>query len=180
MGLDPYTYQQITGGTAIGSATALATHAQDLVVINTGRDLQLVGKAAADLALTLTTLAGSKDFLTYTAALGTGTVGLHDHTHEILLGHNCSSAVTPLTGLYLGPRLCTGAGALVAVLDSLSGYILLGAEGGLLKGDLDPCGNILAPCGSVGTPTAPACATSEEAAEQVSQISKVSESIKTR
>ena len=126
-----------------------------------------------DLALALTGRARILDDLAPATALRAGGRGLHLHAHKALGHALLAGTVAAGAGLYLAVG-AAGAMAGRAVLDSGGSDLLLGAEGSLLKGQLQPGHDVLAPARAVlGRPAAAAAA--EEIAENISKAAEAAE-----
>ena len=106
--------------------------------------------------------------------LRTGRRRLHPHTHEALDHLLLAGAVAAGTGLDL-PVGRTGAMTGGTVLNSGGGDLLFAAEGRLLKGQLQPGHDILAPAGGILAGAPGGCSAAEEITEDVPEATKVSE-----
>ena len=175
MALDADFHQQITGGTAVYANAAAAPDTHGGALVHTAGDVHLHSVPAANLALTLTGIAGGTDDLALAAAGGTGAGGLHGHTHEILLGTDLTSAVT-LGAVFYNTIGAAAAMTIGTIFHPERSDLFFTAEGSFLKGQLQLSHHILTTTGAViGAATA---AAAKQVAENITEV-KASKAAKT-
>lgn len=163
IGPDADCHPQITGGTAVAAAIALAAHRYGLAVINAGRDIDGHGLADLDTALAAALGAGLLDDATPSAAAGAGLLHLH-YTDGGLTPHShLAGAVAIGAGFGAGTLLGAAAAAFTAVFQAGDLNIPGAALYRLHKGDGNLRFPVLAADGPIGVPY-PAAAKAAKAA----------------
>ena len=127
-------YDHVTGRAAVATGIALAAQCNVLIVIDTGRDLDLQRFAGGSLAGAAAGLAGVLDDGTAAAAMRAGLLALHHTKGGALLGHNIAAAVALGAGLWVAARLTAGAVTIGAGLLPVQRDLLGAAVSCFLKG----------------------------------------------
>ena len=165
-------HMQVAGRAAVDAGVALASHIQNLLIVNARGHGDLQALVAADPPLAVAGLAGGLHDLARAAAAVAGLGGL-DHTEGgALVDPHLACAMAVLTGFGRSPGRGAGAVTVVAGLNLGIGDGLFAAFGRLLKGDGNVGLHVAAPPGSVGVgaPRAASAKAAEEAVENVGEV----------
>ena len=178
MALDVNLHQQVAADATVGAHIAFTPDTDGLACIHTGGDLYLHTIGLADLALTLTGIAGVLHDLATAGAHGTGGGGLHLHAHEVLYRTDLATAAALSTGL----NNAIGGTAAVTdstVFDPLGSNFLLTAKCSFLEGQLQMAHNVLTPAGCILGALTAASAAAKELAEDITEVTEIAETAET-
>ena len=162
-------YDHVTGRAAVATGIALAAQCNVLIVIDTGRDLDLQRLAGGSLAGAAAGLAGVLDDGTAAAAVRAGLLALHHTKGGALLGHNIAAAVALGAGLGVAARLTAGAVTIGAGLLPVQRDLLGAAVSCFLKGQNHAGLDVVAFAGGVGVRAGRTAEAAKSAAEQVAE-----------
>jgi hypothetical protein len=168
--------QQVASGAAVAAGVALALHGYGLAVVYAGGYVHAELAVAAHIGLALAGRAGLVDYLAGAAALRAGALGLHHAEGGALRRADAAGAVAVRADLGRRAGRAARAVAVRALLHLGDVYLLLAAEGRLLKADGDRGAQALAAFRAAALRRA--AAETKDVAQVAEYISKAAEAAK--
>ena len=158
---------QITGRTAVITAMATSADTDDLILIDTGRNIDRNRLGGTDTSGTGTSRTGLFHDLTFTTALITRLGSMYRTERCTLLYSNLTRTVTIGTGLELCTLRRSRTAAVFTNVYILIGHVFFTAGGRFFKADGDGCFYIGTSAGRILTAAAPTAESAEKAVEDI-------------